>query len=141
MSSSESDRPGGPIDPWSEYDLHDVIAGRVPAGESTSYEGLHLVSQSDQGDGRVIAQPDGHIGHVATIEPEEYDDVLELVDELNRLVSHWHEFDYQDDKEALIEWAGKLITGDKERAESNPDRYAYVPDDWPDADPEAEATS
>ncbi|PCR89302.1 hypothetical protein [Natrinema ejinorense] len=115
--------PDAPIDPYSEYDLYDVLEGEIPAGESTEYEGLHLIS----GGPSITVQPDGHVGSVGTIRPDEYDDVLEIVDELNSYVSLWREHSRGDDDEALIEWAGPWMTSDESKADD--DRYMVVPDD------------
>lgn len=115
------------IDPFSEHSLYDLLASDVPVGESTEYMGFHQVVQHD--DGRFAAQLDGHAGRVEVFDPDEYDDVLELVDDLNDLVARYQEYEYQDDREALVGWAGKIMTSDEERAESNPETHIHIPDD------------
>lgn len=110
------------IDPYSDYSLYDVLEGDVmEGGESTEYEGFHIVAQ---GNGTFHVQPDGYAGQLWAFEADEYDDVLELVDDLNydRLM-FWEEYD----EETRIEEAGKIMTSDKERAEENPEKYLFVP--------------
>ncbi|WP_455448294.1 hypothetical protein [Natrinema thermotolerans] len=119
--------PDAPIDPYSEYDLYDVINGDLPAGKSTEYEGLHLISSGPS----VTVQPDGHAGSVDTIDPEDYDDVLELVDELNGLVLEWRELSINGTDEDLIEWAGPWVTSDESKADD--DHWLVVPEDIPEA--------
>ena len=119
------ERHGGPIDPWSEFDLYDVIAGEIPQGEATEYEGLHLYSQ---GDGEFLVQPDGYAGSLATIQAEDFGDVLELVDELNGHLVEWHDLQEFGDLEERVERVGKLITSDPEKAEEAPDLYLLVPE-------------
>ena len=113
------------IDTHSEYSLYDVLNNEIPAGQSTEYMGFHIVSQ---GTGTYHAQLDGHAGEVKTLNHEDYDDVLELVDDLNSLVVQHMEYDYQQDKDALVEWAGKIMTSNKERAEENPEQYIHLPE-------------
>lgn len=113
-----------PIDPHSEYSLYDLINNDVPAGKSTEYEGFHLISTGS----RFMAQYDGHVGRIKTFDPDDYDDVLELVADLNRLVRRLNEYDYQDDRDGLVEWAGEIATSDEERAEES-DHHVYVSDD------------
>ena len=111
------------IDPFSEYSLHNVVSGDIPPGESTEYMGFHIVSQ---GNGRFHAQLDGHAGSVKTLDSDDYDDVLGVVDDLNGLVIRHHEYDYQDDKDELVEWAGRIMTRDAEKAAD--DNYLHIPD-------------
>lgn len=81
--------PGGPIDPFSDHDLYDVLNGTIPAGEGTKYEDLHLVSQ---GAGIVQIHPDGYHGTLGQIDASDYDNVLDVVDELNRLDGEYGEY-------------------------------------------------
>lgn len=111
------------IDPYSEYSLHDIVAGDLPRGESTEYMGFHLVGQ---GDGRVHAQLDGHAGSVETFDAADYDDVLELVNDLNGLVIRREEHEAAGFT-ALCAWAGPIVTADPEQATD--DNYLYVPHD------------
>ena len=131
--SETAERHGGPIDPFSEYSLRDFVTGDLPEPdmgmESAAvfeYCGFHIIYL---GDGKSQVLYDGHAGIVKRFHADEYDDVLELVDDLNTLVLRRHEFDYQDDKEALVEWAGKIMTSDNERAESEPEHYIHIPDE------------
>jgi len=117
----------GIIDPHSEHSLYDILDGSLafennrPEG-SVDFYGFHIMPTTPGG-GTYNVQYDGHVGTVGTINSEDYDDVLELVDDLMTHVFRSHEYDYQDDKEALVEWAGKIMTSDKDRAEENPDLY------------------
>jgi len=113
------------IDPHSEHSLYDILAGDVPPGESTEYMGFHLVSENST---RFMAQLDGHVGRVKSFDADDYDDVLELVSDLNTLVVQRHQYDYSDDKDALVDWAGKIMTADEERAEEKPELYVHIPD-------------
>lgn len=121
------DLPGGPIDPFSDYSLYDIVDDDIPAGDSTEYMGFHLVSN---GAGKYVVQYDGHMGAVDHIESDDYDDVLELVDDLNGYVVRLHEFDYQKDKEELVAWAGPIMTTKPHKADGS-DLYAYAPMDPP----------
>lgn len=106
-----------------DYDLHDVVSDDVPMGQSATYMGFHVIAT---GNGSYIVQYDGHVGEVDQFAADEYDDVLALVDDLNSHVVRLHEYDYQDDRDGLIEWAGPVMTHDREQAE-NDDHYQYVP--------------
>jgi len=117
------------IDPHSEYSLYDVLNTDFKPWEDDfhfEYYGFHI---APQGNGKYHVQYDGHAGSVMDFHRDEYNDVLELVADLNDLLLKLHRFDYQDDKEALVEWAGKIMTSDKERAEKQPGLYLHVPDD------------
>lgn len=120
------------IDSFSEHSLYDILEKDLEAPEDngTEYYGFHIVPQRG---GRYIVQYDGHCGMVMQFENDDYDDVLELVADLNELVFEAHHYDYQDDKEALVEWAGKIMTDDKEKAEANPELYQHIPQDVPPA--------
>ena len=124
---------GGPIDPYSPYSLQDFVISNPPEPDyengdmpTIEYEGFHIMHL---GDGDCQVQYDGHAGIVKRYNTDGYNDVLELVSDLNRLVSRRNEYDYQDDKEGLVEWAGKIMTSDVERAEENPDLYIHIPDE------------
>lgn len=123
----------GIIDPHSEYSLYDVIDGTLgfednqPAG-SVDFYGFHIGPVAPDGSKYQVAY-EGHAGTVLEFSPEDYDDVLELVDDLVHLLIESHHYDYQDDREGLVEWAGPFVTHDQERAQENPKEYVYVPDD------------
>jgi hypothetical protein len=55
------------------------------------------------------------------------------VADLNDCLLELNHYDYQDDKEGLVEWAGKIMTSDKAKADENPELYQYIPDDVPEA--------
>lgn len=82
------------------------------------------------GGGEYQVQYDGHAGRVMTFDRRNYDDVLMLIDDLLDCVFRAQEYDYQDNKEELVEWAGQIVTSDKERAEERPDLYVYIPEDY-----------
>lgn len=123
----------GIIDPHSEYSLYDVIEGEMPepqveGGEvvesgSVEYMGFHIMCA---GEGRYQVQLDGHAGAVMRFSADEYDDVLELVDDLNSLVIRRDAMEYAGDKEDLVEWAGPMMTSNEEKAEDS-DLYVHVP--------------
>lgn len=121
----------GPIDPVSPHSLHDLVDGDVPLGDGVEYMGFHVFKASETSLNVVL---EGHIGDVDRLDIGDYDDVLELVDDLNRLVTYKHEYYQQDDDEALIDWAGRYATNDEEKAAENPDRYVHVPEN-PDGAP------
>jgi hypothetical protein len=122
----------GIIDPHSEYTLYDIVDGSLgfednrPEGRIDFY-GFHLSPTHDNG--TYIVQYDGHAGEVGRVDSDDYGDVLELVDDLMDYVFEAHHYDYQDDKEELVEWAGKIMTDDPERERENPDLYLHIPDD------------
>lgn len=123
---------GGPIDPYSPYSLYDVVEGNVDSPmkgthSSTEYMGFHI---QHRGKGRFHVQLDGHAGSVMELNSDDYDDVLELVDDLNGAAIRREEYDYQDDKEALVKWAGKIVTRDKQKAEEHPALYMHIPDEF-----------
>jgi hypothetical protein len=121
-----ADRDGGPIDPFSPFDFYDVLRGDIPAGESTEYLGFHLPSQ---GNGVVHIQPDGYAGSLGRLDADDYDDVLEVVAELNSHHVEWSNLQSHGDLEERVERAGKLMTSDPEKAEENPELYLHVPND------------
>lgn len=122
----------GIIDTYSEYSLYDVLDGSLgfangrPEG-SIDFYGFHIMPTSRQSN-KYVVQYDGHAGAVDHINADEYGDVLELVDELMKHVFEAHHYDYQDDKEELVDWAGKIMVDEgDERAAKNPDLYMEVP--------------
>lgn len=123
----------GIIDTHSEHSLYDILNGSLGFDEgrpegTVEFYGFHITPAAGDG-GRYNVQYDGHAGTVDTIESEDYDDILELVDDLQTHVFHAQQFDYADDKEELVEWAGPILTSDAEKAEENPDEYIHVPDE------------
>lgn len=130
-----AERYGGPIDPYSPWDLYDVLEGNLPhprenEPSSTEFYGFHI---KHQGSDSFEVHYDGHLGCVLAFHADDYDDVLELVDDLVDLVIRQHEFEYQGDTDGLVEWAGKMVTSDEERAAENPEHYILVPEDTPPA--------
>jgi len=123
----------GIIDTHSEHSLYDILDGSLgfedgrPEG-TVEFYGFHIMPVAGDG-GRYNVQYDGHVGIVDTIDSEDYDDVLELVDDLQTHVFHAQQFDYADDKEGLTEWAGRIMTSDEEKADENPDVYVCVPEE------------
>jgi len=122
----------GIIDSHSEYSLYDIVNDNLgfadlgrgfpePEG-SIDFYGIHVFPANDSGE--YVLQYDGHVGEIDIIDSDDYDDVLELVDELLMIVG---EIDNLTTPE-LVEYAGKIMTHDKERAEEEPDLYEYVPD-------------
>jgi hypothetical protein len=122
------------------FSLHDCIEApeEISPWDSTAceYHGFHIVPQGD-GNTTFHVQYDGHAGDVWKFDGTDYTDVLELVKDLNRncLIELQH-YDYTDDKAGLVEWAGKIMTSDAEKAEREPKLYIHIPDDVPDVDPE-----
>lgn len=113
--------------------LYDVVNGDLEppkiegpedevTGGSLEYQGLHINAVSD---GSYIVQVDGHVGRVMDFDAGEYDDALELVDDLNSLWVRVHHYRAQDDEDGLVEWAGKKMTHDPERAEQ--ENWVHVP--------------
>jgi len=126
----------GIIDTHSKHSLYDVVNGDLGVAEqgrgfkepegSVDFYGFHIMPQND--DGEYIVQYDGHIGSIDRIDCNDFDDVLGLVDHLMTHVFEAHHHDYQDDKEGLVEWAGKIMTSDPKRAEEEPELYTHIPD-------------
>jgi len=122
----------GIIDSFSEYSLYDVLNNDIgfedgrPAG-SVDFAGFHIMPNSPSSD-RHTVQYDGHAGEVATIESSDYDDVLELVDDLLTYVFEIQHYLESDDKHELVDYAGKIMTDDAEKAEENPELYIHIPD-------------
>lgn len=124
-----AERFGGPIDPYSPHGLRDVLEGNIPdprEGEHSSveYEGMHI---QHQGNNRFHVQLDGHAGCVMTFHSDDYHDVLELISDLNEKLIWWQNYDYREDKEGLVEWAGKIMTSDEERA-ADSELYVHIPE-------------
>ena len=129
----------GYIDHFSDHTLYDVLDGNMSihkdpeTGEYSfdtfEFYGFHIVPQNEDG-GKYHVQLDGHAGTLDEIKSDDYDDVLELVDDLMSHVFLLAEYDYQDDQEALVEWAGRIMTGNKDRADEDPGTYLYVPEDY-----------
>jgi len=120
IETERDDRPtrSSELDPLSDYSLHDVVDGSMPVGGSTEYRGLHICAQ---GNDVFHLVPDGHVGYVAEIQSEQFDDVLGLVNELNRYASIvW----FEADRAWRIENCGRLITSDPARKDN--EDYVYV---------------
>jgi len=115
------------IDPHSDVSLYDVLNTDLVPGEDPAFEYYGFFIQP-LGDGKYSVQYDGHVGSVHSFHRDDYDDVLELVADLNDCLIKLHHHDYQDDKDGLVEWAGKIWTEDRERYEENPEHYIYRPD-------------
>lgn len=129
---SDDNTADDPIDPWSDITLYDIVEGDVPTPDfhnnrvdSYDYYGFHILPTSN---GKFHVQYDGHAGTVMEFKSDDYDDVLELVDDLNYLIFESHQLD---GLEETVEWAGKLITEDKEKHDENPELYLHVPEDSP----------
>ena len=122
----------GIIDSYSDHSLYDVLDGSLgfennqPAGAIDFY-GFHITPTSPNG-GSYMVSYDGHAGTVDEFKSDDFDDVLELVDHLMSFVLRAGDFDHQDDREALVEWAGKIVTDDPEKVEERPDLYMKLPE-------------
>lgn len=124
-------RHGGPIDPFTENSLYDFIgedADLTPGEDHFEFYGIHL---TPQGGTRFIAQIDGHAGAVEDFNAEDYDDVLELIDDLMDIYTLRQEYDWQAKGEdypsrELVEWAGRVMTSDPNK---DPDLYLHIPED------------
>jgi len=125
----------GIIDTHSDYSLYDIINGDLgfadlgngyPEPEGTvSIGGLHIFPANDSGN--YSMQLDGHVGLVDTVDADDYGDVLELVDDI---LTHLSEINHRaGDDEALVQYAGKVMTSNETRAEEQPEIYEYVPED------------
>jgi len=91
---------------------------------TTQYEGLHLIRSETP----ITVQPDGYAGTLTHLEPSDYDDVLELVADLNTWVAEWRYLQDQPLGER-VEAAGKLMTRDAAKARENEDLYIHIPED------------
>ncbi len=110
--------------------LHDLVEGRVNATgrEALDYDGLflHGADPENGSEGDIRVQVEGHVGIVAHLSSEEYDDVLGLVDDLNGLLRRYHEHTDHGSMDDLVEFAGPKTTDNPEKAEES-DHYVYVP--------------
>jgi len=124
----------GIIDTHSDYSLYDIVNGDLgfddmgrgfqePEG-SIDFYGVHVIPANDKGE--YMLQYDGHVGKIDTIQADDYDDVLELVKDL---LGYVYEIDELTTPE-LVEYAGKIMTHDEERAEEEPDLYQHVPEEF-----------
>jgi len=113
--------------PATLYDLLEFDAEEIPTREplTTEYQGLHLIRSRRF----ITVQPDGYAGALDSLDSSDYDDVLELVDDLNRLVSGWWELQQHGDREDRVEAAGRLMTRDAAKAHENEELYIHVPED------------
>lgn len=123
------EKPGGPIDPYSPWSLRDFVEGNVddPDGpedpQNFEWYGFHLIHT---GDDDYIVCRNGHIESVHEFRPEDYDDVLELVDDLMEITLRDVDFQYRDDTKGLVEWAGPQVTDDPEEYQENPELYVDI---------------
>lgn len=117
----------------SATNLQKVIDEELGPAESVDYLGFHIVHQHK---GKYHIQADGHAGMVGEFHVDEFDSALELVDEINRYDTIREEHMYYGDDDAMIGWAGKLMTSDEEKADEEPEKYVYIPpaDERPDVD-------
>jgi hypothetical protein len=107
-------------------ELTAIVNDELDRNESVGYLGYHIMHL---GDGKYQVQLDGYAGIVETFNSEDFDSALELVDELNRIDSLREEHQHYGDDDALVEWAGKIMTSQKDLAEDQPDSYIHIPDD------------
>lgn len=121
-------RYGGPIDPYSPHGLRDVVNDDLPEPGPDSHDSVEWYGffVTHVGNGRYVVSHEGHIGTVMDFDATDYDDVLELVDDLVGVLIRFHDFEYRGDQEGLVEWAGKMWTDDEEKASASPDLYQYV---------------
>jgi len=112
--------------PATLYDLLEFDAEEIPSREplATEYQGLHLIRSRKF----ITVQPDGHVGSLDELDPDDYGDVLELVNDLNRLVSEWRHLQEQGLKDR-VEAAGKVMTRDPAKARENEALYIHIPED------------
>ncbi len=124
------------LDPSEGRSLHDLVAGNVGADsqQAIEYAGLFLhgyaygqESDKEWVEGDIYVQADGHVGVVEWLSSEDYDDVLELVDDLNALVLEWENHIEHGSMDDLVEFAGPKQTSDPKKAEGS-DHYVHVPD-------------
>lgn len=108
--------------------LHDLVNGDFeppPDGDTLEYHGFHILRVREGG--RFQVQYDGHVGQVFEFHAGDYDDVTELVQDLNRnCLMELHHYEHAGDEEGLIQWAGRIMTHDKEKAEENPEKYIHL---------------
>ncbi len=108
----------------SATDLPEILEDNFEPGFGVEYLGYHLVSQ---GNGTYVVQMDGYAGEIERIDVDDYDNALEIVDDLNRVDTLREEHMYYGDDEDLVDWAGPIMTSDEDLAEEEPERYIYVP--------------
>jgi hypothetical protein len=110
--------------------LHDLVEGRVEASgrEALDYHGLFLQGANPENGspGDIRVQAEGHVGTITYLSSEDYDDVLELVDDLDALRIEWENHIEHGSLEDLVEFAGPKVTADSEKAEDS-DLHHYVP--------------
>jgi hypothetical protein len=112
---------------YGEVGLRDVLNNDLDPQETRAAEFRGFFIQP-QGGGTYHVQYDGHIGSVLKFHRDEYDDVLELVDDLVDCLIRLNDFEYRADKEGLVEWAGKIATEDAAKVEENPELYLQIPE-------------
>lgn len=105
-------------------DLTKVVDDELDVSESVYYQGFHIMAQ---GNGLFHVQLDGHAGSICNLDAADYDNTLQLVDDLNYYVNIQEEYIHLEDDEALVEWAGRVMTSDPKKADENPNKYLYVP--------------
>jgi hypothetical protein len=103
---------------YGELSLRDVVNKDLDTSDVCELWGVFI---HPHGDGEYALQYDGHAGGVKTIHNDDYDDVLELVEEIHRITVEIAEMD----REELVEYAGRIMTEDKTEAENSP-HYIYV---------------
>jgi len=104
--------------------LYDLLAEAdeidVSDPPTCRYEGLFLTRT----DNLIDVSPMGHVGELDQLDPDAYDDVLQLVADLNRLTVRWSQLVEKGPRER-VEAAGKIRTSDAELADSSPDLYVH----------------
>lgn len=113
---------------YGDVGLRDVLNNDLDPYEDETPEFRGLFINGD-GNGRYHVQYDGHAGRIMEFHRDDYNDPLALVNDLVDCLIRINDFDYRDDKEGLVEWAGKIMTSDPERAEENPELYLKIPDE------------
>jgi hypothetical protein len=98
--------------------------------EAFPYQGLFVL---DHPDGTCEVQLDGHCGTIDEFHINDVENVAELVDRLNTHVNKVYDIQIESDSpeetsKRLVEWAGRVVTHDEERAQENPDIYALIPE-------------
>jgi hypothetical protein len=110
--------------------LHDLVEGRVEVSgrEALDYHGLFLQGTRPENGvpGDIRVQAEGHVGTITHLSSDDYNDVLELVDDLNALLLEWENHIEHSSEEDLVEFAGQKATDDPEKAEGS-DLYVHVP--------------
>lgn len=109
-------------------ELPAIVNDELDPHDSINYLGYHIMHL---GDGKYQVQMDGYAGVVRTFTSDDFDTALELVDELNRIDTLREEHQHYGDDDALVEWAGKIMTSREELADDEPDKYIHIPDDAP----------